>query len=143
MAGGPFQRAVGARLVPLVLVVDDERGIRETLQGLLEDEGLLVLTAADGAEAVECVAQSWPDVLLLDLGLPILNGEEVVVELRARFGQTPPFVIITAAGNAAERSHRLGAAAYLEKPFDLDDVVRVVRAVLEMAQVEIPSKTSC
>ena len=135
------QRTRGARTAPLVLVVDDERGIRETLRGVLEDEGLRVETAADGAEAVESIAESWPDVLLLDLGLPILNGEEVVAELRTRYGRTPPLVIITAAGNTAERSRRLGAEAYLEKPFDLDDVVRLVGVALHRPEAEKPPLT--
>ena len=110
----------------LVLVVDDDPELRESVQWLLQDEGLMVETAADGEQALERVAVARPALIVLDMGLPILSGEGFALELRARYPEPPPIVVLTADGRAAEKAERVGATAYLHKPFDVDDLTRLV-----------------
>ncbi len=73
-----------------ILVVDDDPDLRETIQWCLEDEGLTVETAADGPQAIERATQSRPALILLDMGLPILSGEEAADQIRAAYGGDPP-----------------------------------------------------
>lgn len=116
-----------------VLVVDDDPDIREAVRWLLEDEGLAVETAADGLQAVERAMRDRPALVVLDMGLPLLSGEEVAAALRAHFREPPPIIVITAAGSVAEKAQRIGAFAYVSKPFDLDELVRTVSAALKRA----------
>lgn len=125
--------AASAGSAPVILVVDDDRDIREAVGWLLQDEGFAVEMAADGDEAVERATQVRPALLVLDLGLPILSGEEVAERLQALYGRSLPIVIMTAAGDAAEKAQRINAAAYVTKPFELDDLVRAIRNALEPA----------
>jgi DNA-binding response OmpR family regulator len=113
-----------------VLLVDDDPEIREAVGWLLEDEGYDVVTAADGQQALDCVSDARPDLILLDIGLPILTGEEVAAELRAQSIAPPPIVVMTAAGSVVDKSRRVGAVGYVAKPFDLDHLVHVVRRAL-------------
>jgi CheY-like chemotaxis protein len=110
----------------VVLVVDDEPGIRAVLVELLTDEGYSVVVAQDGAEALRRISDALPDVVLLDLNMPKLNGWEVVERLRA-LAITLPIVIMTAGQSAAIEAARLGAAAALPKPFAIDDVLTTVK----------------
>ena len=112
---------------PTILVVDDDPDIRQSIQWLLEDEGFQVRTAGDGREAVASALRARPDLIVLDMGLPLLTGEEVADALRAALSDPPPIVVITAAGNAAAKAQRCGAVAYLHKPFDLADLADLVQ----------------
>ena len=114
-----------------VLVVDDDPEIRETITWALEDEGLTVMGAGDGQAAVDKVLADRPALILLDMGLPILSGEEVAATLRERMAAPPPIIVVTAAGSAAERAARCGAVAYLAKPFQLDRLVELVTRHME------------
>jgi two-component system OmpR family response regulator len=120
----------GADSTAPVLVVDDDPHLRQLMQWALEDEGLPVETASDGREAVALAARREPALVVLDMGLPRLNGEGVVAELRAAYGERVPVVVVTADGHAAEKARRVGARAYLHKPFELDDFVRAVQQTL-------------
>jgi two-component system, NtrC family, nitrogen regulation response regulator NtrX len=108
-----------------VLIVDDDAGIRETLRAILEDEGYSVLEAADGIAGLALLASDCPQLLLLDLNMPRLNGWEMYAAMQAR-GAAVPTVIMTAGYGAAEEAARLGARGSLAKPFDLDEVLRTV-----------------
>jgi DNA-binding response OmpR family regulator len=110
----------------MVLVVDDDPDIRSLIQGLLEDEGLSVSTAADGRQALDCVERARPALIVLDLGLPLLSGEQVASRLQHLAGAPPPIILISAAGNLAEVARRVGAIGYLRKPFDLDELLGAV-----------------
>ena len=127
----PASGSTGARR--LVLIVDDERDIREAVQELLEDEGIEVETAANGPQALERVARSRPALILLDMGLPGMSGEEVVERLRAGSDEVPRIVVLSADGRGAERAQRLGALAYVDKPFDLDELASTVHRCLDAA----------
>ena len=115
---------------PPILVVDDDYHLRNTIQLMLEEEGFVVQIAADGQEAVELAQSQQPALIVLDMGLPLLDGYEVAVQVRSRYGANVPVVLITADGQAQEKSQRLGATAYLRKPFDMDDLIQVVQQAL-------------
>lgn len=114
-----------------VLVVDDDALMRETICWALSDEGLTVETAGDGQQAINQADRLNPSVVVLDMTLPDVSGEEVASRLRARQREMPLLLLITADGRAAEKARRVGAYAYLHKPFELDHLVNTVRAGLE------------
>ena len=116
--------------VTRVLVVDDDPEIREVVTWLLEDEGLPVETASDGQRALDCATRTRPALIVLDMGLPIVSGEEVAVRLRAHYDEPPPIIVVSADGRAAEKAARIGAQTYLHKPYDVDELVRLLHESL-------------
>lgn len=113
-----------------ILVVEDDQDVRHTIQWALEDEGYAVLTASDGKQALDRVQGRQPALVLLDMGLPVVDGYGVADGLRANYGDRVPILVITADGRAAEKAHRVGAVGYLHKPFDIDHLLGTVRRVL-------------
>jgi two-component system response regulator MprA len=115
----------------LVLVVDDEHAVRESLRRALTLEGHDVVLAADGREALSAVAESSPDLVVLDLQLPELDGLDVCRRLRAT-GNRTPVLMLTARTEVEDRVTGLDAGAddYLGKPFALDELLARVRALL-------------
>lgn len=113
-----------------VLVVEDEPKIRDLLRSYLEHDGLAVLTTGSGGEAIRLARESAPDLLVLDLRLPDVPGEEVVREVR-RFS-TVPILILTAKTATEDRIHclELGADDYVTKPFSPREVALRVHAIL-------------
>ena len=109
-----------------VLVVEDDEDLAELVEMILTDVGYEVRTAGDGAAALELVRARMPGVVLLDMRMPVMNGWEFAREFRARFGRAAPIVVVTAAENARARAEEIGAEGWLEKPFDVDDVLRMV-----------------
>ncbi|HLJ65823.1 MAG TPA: response regulator [Chloroflexota bacterium] len=110
-----------------VLVVDDDPDLRLAIQWALEDEGLEVVTAADGREALDVGTRSQPSLVVLDIGLPVLDGYAVAAGLRQTHGYAVPILVVTADGRAAEKAERVEAFDYLHKPFELDDLLSAVR----------------
>jgi DNA-binding response OmpR family regulator len=115
---------------PTVLVVDDEPRILRFVRAELESAGFGVLTASDGDSALEIVEASNPDLVVLDVIMPGMDGFEVLRRLRAR--RAVPVVLLTARGNDADkvRGLDLGADDYLTKPFSPDELSARIRAVL-------------
>jgi len=113
-----------------VLVVEDERKLRDLVRGYLEREGLGVLTTESGAEAIALARESAPDLLILDLGLPDVPGEEVAREVRAF--SSVPILMLTAKASEEDRIHglELGADDYLTKPFSPRELVLRAKAIL-------------
>ena len=111
-----------------VLVVEDERDIREVLRRYLEREGISVLTAGTGAEALHLIESIRPDLVLLDLGLPDIDGVEVLDAAAPAI----PVVVLTARDEVSDRINGLrhGADDYVVKPFSPTEVVLRVQAVL-------------
>ena len=124
--GSEMSRAAGP-----ILVIDDDPGLREIICEALEDDGLLVAAAADGAQALELAAQRRPQLVILDWGLPVADGGVVSSRLRQAHGDHLPILVITADGRAAEKARRAQAFAYLHKPFDVDTLVITVRRALD------------
>jgi DNA-binding response OmpR family regulator len=116
-----------------VLVVEDERKIRDLVRGYLEREGIGVLTTESGAEAIALARDSGPDLLVLDLRLPDVPGEEVAREVR--LFSSVPILMLTAKVSEEDRIHglELGADDYLAKPFSPRELVLRVKAILRRA----------
>lgn len=114
----------------VVLIVEDDTDLRQTIQWTLEDEGLIVETAADGQEALNRAAQRKPALVVLDMGLPIIDGNGVAAGLRASYGSSVSILTMTADGRAAEKAKRIGAVGYISKPFDLDALISAVKRAL-------------
>jgi DNA-binding response OmpR family regulator len=114
----------------VVLVVEDERKIRDLVRGYLEREGLGVLTTASGAEAIGLARRSAPDLVVLDLRLPDVPGEEVAREIRS-FSDVP-ILMLTAKSAEEDRIHglELGADDYLTKPFSPRELVLRAKSIL-------------
>jgi two-component system chemotaxis response regulator CheY len=108
-----------------VLVVDDDESILETVSSILRMEGYQIRSAAGGAEAL-AIARSWqPTLVMLDMRMPVMDGWAVARALRDA-GSTVPVVVMTAADNAGRWADEIGAAGYLAKPFDLDELIACV-----------------
>ncbi|MEO6143356.1 MAG: response regulator transcription factor [Dermatophilaceae bacterium] len=124
--------------MPTVLVVEDERDIREVLRRYLERAGLSVLTTGTGAEAIRLLTSAPPDLVVLDLGLPDLDGTDVLREVRA--AGNLPVVVLTARSALEDRIHglQLGADDYVTKPFSPHEVVLRVQAVLQRSGGGLP-----
>lgn len=108
-----------------VLVVDDDPGIRGFILMTLRAEGYSVTAAANGHQALECVADRMPDVVLLDLSMPLMNGWQFQQCLRD-LSIDVPLVFMTAGYSARTEAERHGAAGYLAKPFEVEDLLDTV-----------------
>jgi len=109
-----------------VLIVEDDPDLLALEEAILVDAGYRVTVAADGVEALERVEREMPGLILLDMRMPRMNGWEFAREFRARHGNVCPIAVITAAENARLRAQEIQADAWLEKPFDLEDVLALV-----------------
>ena len=118
-----------------MLIVEDDPSIANLLNSALSDEGYEVRHAPDGAAGLTLLEQWVPDVILLDLMLPIMDGWEfrsAQQQLPAPAG-TIPVVVVTAARDAVRRSDELRARAIVLKPFDLDQMLNLVASVVAPA----------
>lgn len=116
-------RADGKR----VLVIDDDPDLLALVASVLEDEGYEVRTAPDGREALVSVESAMPDVILLDLKMPVMSGPEFAQAFRARYDSRVPIVVLTAADDARKRAAEIHADGLISKPFDLDELIDTVR----------------
>ncbi|SNY95983.1 response regulator transcription factor [Halomonas sp. hl-4] len=116
-----------------VLVVDDEPNILISLEFLMQQAGFDVVTAEDGEQAMNCVHQAKPDLILLDISLPGISGFDVLEQLRQDCTTaTLPIIMLTAHGREVEREKgmALGADDYITKPFSTQALVEKVNALL-------------
>jgi DNA-binding response OmpR family regulator len=124
-----------------ILVADDESNIRMTVRAVLESDGYLVYEAANGREAMTAMRQAVPDLMVLDLNMPVLDGMAVLEEMKSLVGLTQPKVIVlTAYGSlkTAVKATRLGAVDFLEKPITPAELRQTVRSVLTEAELDSP-----
>lgn len=121
--------------MPRVLIIEDELPMRTALSDLLSAEGHRVLTAANGADGLERALAEHPDLILLDVMMPRLDGFALAQELR-RLGRSVPILMLTAKGQVGDRVRGLDAGAddYLVKPFSGDELLARVRALLRRTQ---------
>jgi two-component system, OmpR family, response regulator len=135
---GSVRRVQQDRAKPFVLAVDDEEHITELVAMALGFNGFEVQRAATGREALTAVQQRRPDLILLDVMLPDLDGFEVARRLRSdeRAGTRVPVIFLTARDATADKVEglRLGVDDYVTKPFSIEELVERVKAVLRRAQ---------
>jgi DNA-binding response OmpR family regulator len=126
-----------------ILIVEDELPMRTALQDVLQGEGYRVLTASDGAVGLERVLSEKPDLVLLDVMMPRMDGYSVCAELR-RLSISLPILMLTAKGQIDDRVQGLdvGADDYLVKPFSTEELLARVRALLRRVQrhTRVPSR---
>jgi CheY-like chemotaxis protein len=112
-----------------VLVVDDDRDIRETIQEVLEGEGWRVATARNGQDALAVARAQRPELILLDLFMPLVDGTEFRRRQLADPALAPiPVYVMSAAAGLEERIAAMGVAGHLEKPLDLERLFATVAA---------------
>ena len=109
-----------------MLVVDDDDATRAAERAVLAEDGFRVIEARDGAEALAIVQHDPPAVVVLDVQMPGVDGPSFARELRMALRRVP-LVILTAAVDPRHEADRCNAEAYLAKPFDASELVRVVR----------------
>ncbi|HKO27147.1 MAG TPA: response regulator [Solirubrobacteraceae bacterium] len=118
---------------PTILVADDEEDLRELVAYRLSRSGYNVIGAEDGQEALELAAERTPDLMVLDVMMPKLDGYELTRRVRAEAAlRSIPVILLTARSQESDidRGFEVGADDYLKKPFNPDELVARVRAVL-------------
>lgn len=109
-----------------VLAIDDDIDLLALMALILEEEGYLVRTAENGQQGLCAVEEGLPDLILLDMKMPVMSGWEFAQRFRARYGQQVPIVVVSAAEDAERSAREVGATDWISKPFDLDRLVAVV-----------------
>ena len=119
-----------------ILIIDDEKDIRTALTGILEDEGYQVLNAESGIEGIECARQELPDLILLDIWMPGMDGLETLGKLKIHL---PQVTVIMISGHGtietAVRATKLGAFDFIEKPLSLEKVLISVSNALQLQEL--------
>jgi CheY-like chemotaxis protein len=114
---------------PVILVVDDDAPILLLMRSLLREFGFEPITATSGAEAIETARERRPDLVLLDLKMPGMSGDEVIRALRGYVGlDSTPILILSGEPVAPDELVRLGANAAILKPFDVTALVEQIRS---------------
>ncbi|MCB8983175.1 MAG: response regulator transcription factor [Ardenticatenaceae bacterium] len=128
-------RSASSLPLPHILLVDDETAITENLAPLLARAGFRVTTAGDGRAALQLAQNQHPDLIVMDVLMPQLDGRAALRRLR-QSGDWTPIILLTQVGEAVERAMALeeGADDYLNKPFDPHELVARIRAVLRRAR---------
>jgi CheY-like chemotaxis protein len=115
-----------AALKRTILVVDDDVDLRMMVVLVLETAGYAVVAASDGLEALDRLRARLPDLMLLDMRMPRMDGWELGKRVRSTYGHKIPVVVMTAAERAEKRAMEIGADDFVAKPFDVDTLLRTV-----------------
>lgn len=118
---------------PRVLIVEDDDDLRSLIGSVLGDAGYAAVEAADGATALKACEERDPDVVLLDLNLPRLGGQDFADAYRRGLGHAK-IIVMSGAESGGETSGRMHASVFLSKPFELDRLLLAVRRVLRPAK---------
>ncbi len=123
------------KIMSRILIIEDELPMRRGLEDCLSAEGYRVFSAADGESGLQRAIAEQPDLILLDIMMPRLDGFAVAAELR-RLGRVTPILMLTAKGQVEDRVNGLDAGAddYLVKPFSIEELLARVRALLRRTQ---------
>lgn len=139
-------------MISKILIVEDDMGLQKYLKELFSDNQYLVQVASDGVIALNSIAKLPPDLIVLDLGLPNMSGESVLLEVRKKY-QDLPVIILTARDNISDivQGLNIGADDYITKPFVADELLARVKArlriggetdtKLRIADLELDDKT--
>lgn len=115
---------------PLILVVDDDQSLLAVVTEVLSSRGYRVETAENGEQALALIANEQPDVVLLDMSMPVMDGWSFAKLLRERYGRRIPIIVITAAQDSQLRADEIGANADLGKPFETQELFDAVEDAL-------------
>ncbi|MBZ4415886.1 response regulator [Myxococcus sp. RHST-1-4] len=119
---------------PVVLVVDDDPDILEALSEILEAEGFEIRRARNGKEALERLEPDPPNLILLDLMMPVMDGWEFAQRMRQKPAVAGiPLIVLSADRNVGSKAADIGAVGHLAKPFELNDLLDMVRRSLNPA----------
>ncbi|HEY3451047.1 MAG TPA: response regulator [Myxococcales bacterium] len=110
-----------------VLVVDDDADLAAMVELLLDEGGFQATRAGGGQEALRKVALQMPDVILLDMRMPGMDGWAFAREFRSRYGHRCSLVVMTAGEDAEKNAREIGAEGYLGKPFEFDELIQAVQ----------------
>ncbi|AKJ08451.1 urea transport system substrate-binding protein [Archangium gephyra] len=113
-----------------ILVVDDDPDMQDVMALALEAGDYRVCRASNGQEALERVEECLPDLILLDMRMPVMDGWAFSAELRRRHGHQVPVVVCTAAEDAQRRAREVGAVGCLSKPFELEEMLHLVESIV-------------
>jgi two-component system nitrogen regulation response regulator NtrX len=124
-------------MFPSILIVDDEPSIQQSLSGLLADEGFEIITAGNGYEALKIIDSEAPDLVLLDIWMPGIDGIETLQEIK-KGNASLPIIMITGHGNVetAVKATKLGAYDLIEKPLNIDKVIVAINNALNFRRLE-------
>ena len=124
-----------------ILIVDDEEQLALAVKIRLQSKGYQVLTAPDGRQALELIAQQQPDLVILDILMPVMDGYSCLRELNRRFGRGRlPVIILTARDRMKDLFELEGIEDYVIKPFDHEDLlVRIERVLKRHAEGQAPA----
>ena len=128
-------------MFPTILVVDDEKSILLSLGGLLSDEGFEIITASNGYEALKAIDAEEPDLVLLDIWMPGIDGIETLKEIKKNYPHIQ-VVMITGHGTieTAVSATKLGAFDFIEKPISFDKVIVAINNALNFRRLEEENK---
>jgi DNA-binding response OmpR family regulator len=119
-----------------ILVIDDDETIRVMLKVFFELEGMECLEAENGQVALLQIRNQLPDLILLDLQMPIMDGWEFARQFRSAISKTIPILIMSGVERAKLQQSKLAVDGYIEKPFDLDRMIALVRRTLSIKDCE-------
>lgn len=122
-----------------VLVVEDDPDMQEVMVLTLEGAGYGVTRASNGQEALDAVEQALPDVIVLDMRMPVMDGWTFAARFHQHHGFRVPIVVCTAAEDAPRRGREVQASAVLSKPFDLNDLLHTIGALASGAHAPSPA----
>lgn len=111
---------------PKVLIVDDDPDLLALMAETLDLEGYQVESATNGARALDAVDRNMPDLILLDMKMPVMDGREFTRRFRETYDHEAPIVVVTAAADARKSADEIGANGFIGKPFDLDMLLATV-----------------
>lgn len=114
-----------------VLIVEDDTALASMMGMVLEAEGFASTQVANGREALSTIDRLHPDLILLDMRMPVMDGWEFAARYIRAHDHETPIVVITAAENAEQRAKEVEAADWLAKPFDLTDLVALVTRYMQ------------
>lgn len=118
-----------------ILVVDDDDDLVDIIEEILVSEGYLVDRAPNGLEALKVISRSMPDLILLDMKMPVMDGWQFAQEYKCRPEHSAPIVVVTAAESAQKRARDVSAVGWLGKPFNLDELIDLVKKRVEPGPV--------
>jgi two-component system OmpR family response regulator len=129
-------------MAEMILIVDDEAGVRELLGDALRIAGFETSTASDGMSALTSIRNKKPDLLIIDINMPLMDGFELVERLRST-GDNIPALMLSARADRADvtRGLTLGADDYVTKPFGLEELLLRVKAILRRSQISTSTGT--